>query len=303
MKTEIKVDSNNFRKISVKGDLRYKFHLLIGFISYKLTNFINQAMGMYSQYRKGVDSNQNGALTPETREEFRIYHENRSEKEINGRQIPLTKEAIESPRTCHEYGAKLLFETLSDPSLQIRSALNIGCYCDRHFSYMAGVFPEIEFTSVDILSEQGLAVFNKDLPKSKNWTLKSGYALEMLQKKEVSADLVFMTSTSYQFNNKELDLYLDEISKCAKAVVITEYWAAYSSSSRLKSMGIFPRITPPEEIPENEPFTRAMADRYFIYAHNYPAKLEKRGFQIRISRIETNDSLGIYVYQLVAVKA
>jgi hypothetical protein len=168
---------------------------------------------------------------------------------------------------------------------------------------MAQKFPDIEFCSVDLLSEQGLEKFNRGLPKSSNWSFKSGYALDLLQKGEVDADLVFITSASYQFNNKELDLYLDEIAKRAKVLVITEYWGAYSRNSRMMSMELLPKIIPPEDIPENDPFTRAISVRHFIYAHNYPAKLERRGFKVKLSRIESSNEMFMYLYQLVAVKA
>jgi hypothetical protein len=302
VKTEKQVNLKNFIRISVKGDLRYKFYLVVGYFSHKMMNFIHMTMKLYSQYKKGINNSQNGALTTEIREEFRQFHEHRPEDEINARQVPFTEDELIHPKACHDYAARLLFDTLSDRTLGIRSALNIGCYSDRHFSYMAQKFPDIKFCSVDLLSEQGLSFFNKYLPKSSNWTFRSGYALELLKNGEIDADLVFMTSASYQFNNKELDLYLDEITKRAKVLVIAEYWGAYTDSSRMRSIGLMPKIVLPEDIPENDPFTRAISVRHFIYAHNYPAKLEKLGFEIKLSRIEASEAMFMYVYQLVAVK-
>jgi hypothetical protein len=301
MRTENKVDFANFIRISVKGDLKYKIFLLVGLVSCKVGGYIRRAMGVYTQLQKGIKSSQSGALTPEIMEEVRRYHEERPEAEIDSRQILFTANDLASPKTCQGYAARLLFDTLSDRNLKIRSALNIGCYSDQHFSYMAQKFPDIAFCSVDLLTETALHKFNRGFPKSPNWILKSGYALDLLKRGEIDADLVFMTSASLQFNNKELDLYLDEITKRARVLVIVEHWAAFSRSSRIVSMGLVPKIILPEDIPEDKPFTRAVRDKFFIYAHNYPAKLEKRGFKIKLSKLVADDSMDMYIYQLVGV--
>jgi hypothetical protein len=296
MKTEIAVTTGDFVKVSLSSGTKYKLLLLIGMV-------VSLATKIYSKLEDGRQAMQKGALAEDEVERIRLLCEDRADKEIAARQIPFSQEEIDSPTDWQAYGAQLLLETLSDDSLGIRSALNIGCYNDRHFSYMAQKFPDIKFCSVDFMSAARLKDFNALLPQSPNWSLKSGYPLKLLMTKEVSGDLVFLSSTSLLFNNKELDLYLDEICEQSRVIVINEGWGIVSKTSRVRSLLTLPRIIRPEEIPEEEPVVRSMDGAYYFYGHNYIRKLEKRGFSIRSSKIRSGNNPHLYLYQLVAVKA
>lgn len=295
MTTEVEIGWKDFFAVSACSGLRYKLDLVIGRVA-------RQALDVYDLLQKGARAAHEGKLTPERVEEFRRLCENKPDDYIDARQIPFTEKEISNPGEWQEFGAQLLLETLSDQTLGIRSALNVGGYNDRHFSYMARKFPGVKFCSVDFMSEAKMHVFNRLLPQSPNWTLKSGYALDLLQKGEVDADLVFLSSTSLLFNNEELDLYLAEMAKRSKVVVINEGWGVVSTGNRLSSLPLLPRVIRPEDIPENEPVVRSMAGVYYFYAHNYPAKFAKHGFEVRLSRIRPSGNPSLYLYQLVAVK-
>ncbi len=295
MATEVAIGWKDFFDVSVCAGLRYKLDLIIGRV-------VRQALGVYDLLQEGVRTAHVGALSPEAVEKYRLLCENKPDDYIDARQVPFTADEIANPTEWQSYGAQLLLETLEDKSLGIRSALNVGGYNDKHFSYMARKFPEMKFCSVDFMSEAKMTVFNRLLPQSPNWTLKSGYALDLLKKGETDADLVFFASTSLLFNNEELDLYIAEMAKRSKVVVINEGWGVVSTGNRLGSLPLLPKVIRPEDIPENEPVVRSMAGVYFFYAHNYPAKFEKHGFTVRLSRIRPSGNPGLYLYQLVAVK-
>ncbi len=296
MKTKVQISLKDYVQTCVISGTLYKLQLIIGLIATK-------AIEVYAKLQEGVNSSQNGMLTPEMVEHIRTICEEKTDDYINARQAPFTEEEIAHPTEWQSFGAKLLYETLLDRhSLGVRSALNVGGYNDRHFSYMAQKFPDVSFCSVDFMSESKMHQFNDLLPQSPNWNLKSGYALELLQKGEVDADLVFFSSTALLINNKELDLYLDELARRSKVIVINEAWGVVSTAPRLSKLGLLPRVIRPEDIPEDAPAVRSMSGVYFFYAHNYPAKLEKRGFKVRLSTISSANNPALYLYQVVAVK-
>jgi hypothetical protein len=293
--TEIDIPFSQFLRVSALTGTRYKLTLALGRVC-------REALDVYDRLQEGVKEAQAGALTPEKVEAYRRLCEDKPDDYIDARQVPFTDAEVSNPNEWHSYGAKLLLETLSDRSLGIKSALNVGGYNDRHFAYMAPRFPDIKFTSVDFMSEAKMKAFHRLLPQSSNWGFKSGYALDLLRRGETDADLVFLASTSLLFNNKELDLYCDELAKRSKVVVINEGWGAVAASSRVSALSIFPSVIRPEDIPEDAPVTRSMEGAYYFYAHNYPAKLAKRGFDIRLSRVKAIGNHALYLYQLVAVK-
>lgn len=295
LKTKIDVSFTDFFKISLISGSIYKILMMIGHITQK-------SIKLHAMFQEGRTTSQNGVMTKEAVEHARLRCENLSKSGIIERQVPFSKDEIENPKDWQAFGAQLLLNVLSEYRPYVHSALNIGSYNDRHFSYMARKFPEIKFVSVDFMSEEKMREFNELLPQSPNWILKSGYPLSLMLDGEVSGDLIFLSSTSLLFNNKELDLYLDVISQKSKVIVINEGWGIVSNSDRLGSFSILPRIIRPEDIPENEPAIRSMDGVYFSYGHNYPAKLEKRGFVVTQSCIRSSNNPSLYLYQLVAVK-
>ena len=100
---------------------------------------------------------------------------------------------------------------------KIKSISNIGSGFDLIFEYLPPKYPKINFTSIDF--GRTLERYHSVFPKQNNWNFMSGYALEMLQKGHLKSDVYLMSSTSVRFNNKELDLYIDEFAKHSKFVV------------------------------------------------------------------------------------
>ena len=188
--------------------------------------------------------------------------------------------------------ARLLDQVISKHIKNIKTVANIGCRLDTISSYLSDKYPEINFYSIDF--QDNISEYNHFvLPKKLNWKFKSGYALDLLQNKKVICDIYFMTATSVLFNSKELDLYLLEMSKSAKLIVINEPWYP-------KANTLFPcRIITPEKINPNYPYCGGL---YMNYHHNYNYKLEKNGFNILSSEIFSIKNSLTCNLQIIALK-
>jgi len=170
---------------------------------------------------------------------------------------------------------------------EIKSIVNIGSGLDLIFGYLAPKYPDLNFTSLDF--GQKLKEYNSVFPERENWNFVSGYALDLLRSGNLKADVYLTSSTSVRFNNKEMDLYIDEFVKYSKFVVINEgWWFQYG----LKFP--FP-IVRPEEIPEDNSLIHGL---YGDYHHNYIKKLEDRGFRIILSQIR--DGSRYFAMQIIA---
>jgi len=176
-------------------------------------------------------------------------------------------------------GAILLDSLIKKYRSEIKSVVNIGASVDLVLAYLAPKYPEINFTSVEFQTH--LKEMNSYLPQSKNWNFVSGYALELLRKGNLQADVYFTTATSVRFNNKELDMYLEEFAKYSKFVVFNEmWWYPYDAKNPF-------HIIKPEDIPEDNSY---IAGFYGDYHHNYIKKLQNRGFEILSSEIKDGAS-------------
>lgn len=117
---------------------------------------------------------------------------------------------------------------------------------------------------------------NQPLGTHANWTLQSGYALDLFERGTLRPDSVFFSSTSVLFNNAELNLYFASLARSAKEVVLNEPW--WSDTNTLNPF----RNPLPHEIPPEEPLC---AGRHSNYHHNYVSKLTERGYAIETYRL------------------
>jgi len=184
-------------------------------------------------------------------------------------------------------GVILLESLLKKYESEIKSVVNIGASVDLVSAYLASKYPSITFTSVEF--QTNLKERNSFLPQSKNWNFVSGYALDLLRKGKIQADVYLTTSTSVRFNNKELDMYIDEYAKYAKFVGFNEgWWFQYGTKNPF-------HIIKPEDIPEDNSF---IAGKYGDYHHNYIKKLKNKGFEILSSEIL--DGSHVFTLQILA---
>jgi hypothetical protein len=173
--------------------------------------------------------------------------------------------------------------------LELKSAANIGARVDFYSAWLAYRFPDANFTSVDF--QPNLVLHNSLFPQSPNWNFKTGYALSMLERGELKADLYFFISTATLFNNQEFNRFFDIIASHAKAVAFCEPWGPHPT---LPPLG----IVKPERVPVERPYCGGL---YACYHHNYHKKLEQRGFRIETSRI-VPDGPEYHHLHIIAVK-
>lgn len=242
-------------------------------------------------------NSQAGPLSPETLEDFRRFQDQKVTENyvrqyiedygVAGPSVFLS--AIED-LTMQQQGARLLFETLSTLRYPELTLVNIGARLDTAFAHLASLFPEYEFVSLDF--QENLAELNRlALGDKKNWTFRTGYALDLIRKNEIPADAFFATSTTVLFNNLELDSYLDEFTRQARLVVLNEPWAPRT---------LLPgRLVRPEEIENGKPF---VGGTFNFYHHKYVAKFVERGWAVAVNRIVANRAARSATLQIVAIR-
>jgi hypothetical protein len=242
-------------------------------------------------------NSQAGPLSPDTVEKFRRFQDQKVTESYVQKYIDdygvvgpcVFLSAIEN-LTMQQQGARLLFDTLSTLRETGLSVANIGARLDTVSASLALLFPDHSFVSVDF--QENLAELNKlALGERKNWTFKTGYALDLIRANEVSADVFFATSTTVLFNNLELDSYLNEITQSSRIVVLNEPWAPRT---------FFPGpLIRPEKIANGRPF---LGGTFNFYHHNYVAKFLERGWKVAVSRIVANRKARSATLQIVATK-
>ena len=141
---------------------------------------------------------------------------------------------------------RLLYEAIKLFEADVSNVANLGARIDVTSSYLARKFPSIRFVSVDL--QKDLVEANRFLPAAENWTFESGYALDLLQRRVITPDTVFMTSTCALFNATELDAYLETMAKDVKLIVINEPWWP-----KIKTLNIFSPGRP-ETVPLDTPY-------------------------------------------------
>lgn len=167
---------------------------------------------------------------------------------------------------------------MADPIIMgdesIRSICNIGARVDLVSDFLARRHPDRHFFSVDF--QESLARINGILNPPQNISFVSGYALSLLQKAEVSADLVLMNSTACLFLPRELAGYLNAMKRCEQYVILNEAWGP-------KASGMLWFAPPrPETI---DPFKPDISEPHNVFLHNYPFHFERAGFELIESEI------------------
>ena len=191
--------------------------------------------------------------------------------------------------------AKLFLDFARDrPGLN--KVVNVGARTDVVSAYLAQKFPEREFVSVDMHPD--LAGQNRFLPQSSNWSYFQGYAIDLMRDGRLSGDVVIMTSVAVLMNNAEFDEFLKLAHQRFSAVLINEVFYGPDDYLRLMRYRITKRPYRPEDVPIDRPWC---AGPHSNYMHNYPKKLERRGFSVNISRFSQCYQSG-FLYQVAAEK-
>lgn len=196
---------------------------------------------------------------------------------------------LSNPRNVwpQQQGALLLSQTLTALRGHVGTVANIGARVDISSGGLAPLFPEVKFVSVDF--QDNLASVNSILGRRDNWEFKSGYPLQLLEKGDVHADLVFFSSVTPLMTDSELNEYLDVFARSVVVVVFNEPWFPMTFFP-----GFFRR---PEKIPNGKPY---LGGPFYNYHHNYIAKLLARGFKITMSQIVENKPNRCFMLQIVA---
>lgn len=167
-----------------------------------------------------------------------------------------------------------LIETILKFDPSIRSVLDIGC----NFAYMDHVmakrFPHVQFYGVDVPRE--LEKINEEL-KLPNLKVRSGYALDLIERGELHADLCYFSTTAITIRTPELKAYLAEIAKFAKYVVFSE--SIYESPDKVSENPdtIDPDLSIPTFLQIHFPTNKR---GYLCYVHNYRALVTQAGFDV-----------------------
>jgi hypothetical protein len=159
----------------------------------------------------------------------------------------------------------------ADPS--IASVLNIGC----NYAYMdwllAKDHEKVDFRAIDV--NPGLVEINADL-KLKNTTFYSGYALELIERGKVTADLIYTSSASTVIRNEELRTYAKLIAARAKYYLISEPVWTLPGGEIIDPKTVHPLESVPAFL-QREPLTGDFG--YLCWIHNYRAIMEEVGFE------------------------
>lgn len=185
-----------------------------------------------------------------------------------------------------------LVETLLGQDPGVRSVMNIGVRYAFSDHAMAARFPEVQFIGVDFMPN--LAEMNADLRRD-NLRFVSGYALDLIEKGDLRADLIFFSSTALTINNAELRRYLRLIAARARYFIVNEPLHHAPDGSLPNPLGlpvdgsVSVRIQP--GVANNPPPN---------IIHNYAALAEEAGFEVLHHRIFPFPPFEPHVLQMVA---
>lgn len=272
MPTRIKISLRNFTTVGILNNLGHILRLLVG-------RYVAQALREYEAFAQANRLRNEGRLSEAEIAAIRQSEETRMEDAQYRQRLlsfQMTDETLRHPDKASSYqqAALLCLPLLENKSLGIRSMANVGTRIDIVSSYLASMFPDVRFISVDLPSN--LSEINRALPQSPNWTCVSGYALDLFERQEVTADLVLFSYTCEVIRNRELHQYFAALAKFAKYVALNEqWWPVHQPASLL-------RVFRPEDI---DPDCSLIAGKPGAYHHNYPKILERHGFEVMLSEI------------------
>ena len=194
--------------------------------------------------------------------------ENRAKSQI-------TDDNADSNRDIYTQSAAIVRDVLE--ANDISHVVNVGCRVDVILAYLAAKFPEVRFTSVDV--QENLEQHNCWLPKSDNWELRSGYALELFESGALSADMAIFTSTACWFSNAELRNYIGAMK--ARFLHFNEPFTL--------PVGQMSFASGPDGIDPSASWISAhtpiMAGGILYFVHNYKRILEDYGYRVTMSKV------------------
>jgi hypothetical protein len=289
MKTNVKLSLRNFISVGILGNIGQLIRLRVG-------RYAAQAIQEYELYVQSGKSLNGGRLSETEITALRQSEEERLSDAHYRQQylkLQISEAGLQQPERADHYHQAALscLSLLQNKALDIRSMANVGARMDVVCSYLAPRFPDVQFTSVDFPSN--LAEMNRDLRQSPNWSCVSGYGLDLFERQDVTADLVLFSFTCELMRNQEVHEYLAALATFAKYVVLVEQWWPIRQLSSLL------RVVRPEEIDPDRSHT---AGRAGAYLHNYPAMLERSGFEVLSSEIVEAHRRGFWTVKVVARK-
>jgi hypothetical protein len=187
-----------------------------------------------------------------------------------------------------------MIEALTRQDPGIKSFLNIGVHYGYIDNVLAQKYPRCRFTGVDFPANT--AEFNDDF-RQPNLEFRAGYALDLLEKGELSADVAWFCSVAYEIKNKEVREYLTVLKKRVRYVIFNE------------PIYILPggAVLDPCQVPSSysEPVYSHkvhLANRVgpLAYVHNYKALAEECGLEILHYKVFKPEFSNLRLVQMVA---
>ncbi len=159
----------------------------------------------------------------------------------------------------------------ADPT--IRKIYNIGARTDVVSSFLAPLFPERSFVSVDMHDD--LEGQNVGLEASPNWSVMSGYAIDLMREGRISGDLIFSTSVTCLMRTGEFEEYINLASTNFRWIMFNEVHYPYPSALQAFNYLLHRRPHSPSDVEAPYP-----SGKYSQYMYNYPRALEQIGFEV-----------------------
>lgn len=287
MSTKLDFSFRDFWAINVKRNFINKFRLLLGrlAVKYKAVPFYEIYVAKFAaQQRERLSSGEVAKLTAFQVQTVGDSYQRRS-------CLALDDAVLAHPETAQDYQRAALWcrELLTERRGEIKSMINVGARVDIVSSYLAPLFPEVEFISLDF--QPNLVEHNAMLPQSPNWRFVSGYALDLFESRQTTADLVLFASTACLFTGPELRHYLAALSGFAKYLVFEEAWSPPAKDLRLY------KVVRPEDVDPRQPY---LGGKYNIYHHNYFELLKEAGFGVLFSRLVPEPNWESFILELAA---
>ena len=171
-----------------------------------------------------------------------------------------------------------------DPNL--KSMLAIGCRYAYDLHLIGKEYPALHLSGVDL--HVGLDRLNEEFPEI---TIHQGYALEMLERGEIGADICTFVSTATCFKPREMDAYFTALAKQSKYVILNELVDQLPSG----------RVPNPGTIEDSVPsLYKGSSDQTVHFIHNYKASAERAGFKVLHHRAYKPDWTDVYRLEMVA---
>jgi hypothetical protein len=168
-----------------------------------------------------------------------------------------------------------LVEEVLERDLLARSVMDIGAYYFHVDHHLATKHPNIQFIGVDFPAN--LAEYNSEFARP-NLRAVSGYAMDLIERGDLRADVVVFSATGAEIKSNELLRYLQLFRSFARWVVFSEPLYNLPGGGVVDPLTLQPEkclaiYAQPDYLPHKKgPLARA---------HNYRAMLEATGYTVR----------------------